>query len=155
MTAATHAFRGRAQRRPTVTPWPRARVRPCAPHGLASTGPGRGRHNSLGVLAERPELGELERRCAAGLAGRAPIAPGSGPYRGEGFIGGGRANLRQAITMPALLTPGFNVDLKAKWSSLHAAGKSREAAQVAVMGQLTILANALLRDHSPWSAQLA
>ena len=75
------------------------------------------------MLVEMPELGGLEHRCAASLAGLAPIARDSGHHRGKRFIRGGRAHLRQAIYMPALVAVRFNADLKAKYESLRAAGK--------------------------------
>jgi transposase len=77
--------------------------------------PGVGETTALIMLVEMPELGELEHRCAASLAGLAPNARDSGQYRGKRFIRGGRANLRQAIYMPALVAVRFNADLKAKY----------------------------------------
>ena len=85
--------------------------------------PGVGETTALIMLVEMPELGDLEHRCAASLAGLAPIARDSGQHRGKRFIRGGRAHLRQAIYMPALVAVRFNADLKAKYESLQPAGK--------------------------------
>jgi transposase len=117
--------------------------------------PGVAETTALIMLIEMPELGALEHRCVASLAGLAPIARDSGQHRGKRFIRGGRANLRQAIYMPALVAVRFNPDLKAKYDALTAAGKPPKLALTAVMRKLLILANALLRDQRTWSPHLA
>ena len=117
--------------------------------------PGVGETTALIMLVEMPELGDLEHRCAASLAGLAPIARDSGQHRGKRFIRGGRAHLRQAIYMPALVAVRFNADLKAKYDSLRAAGKAPKVALTAVMRKLVILANALLRDGRAWTLKPA
>ena len=65
--------------------------------------PGVGETTALIMLVEMPELGNLDHRAAASLAGLAPIARDSGQHRGKRFIAGGRAHLRQALYMPALV----------------------------------------------------
>jgi transposase len=117
--------------------------------------PGVGATTALIMLVEMPELGTLEHRCAASLAGLAPIARDSGHYRGKRFIQGGRAPLRQALSMPALVAVRFNADLKAKHDALRTAGKPPKVALTAVMRKLVILANALIRDGRAWSAKPA
>ena len=117
--------------------------------------PGVSEITALILLVEMPELGALEHRCAASLAGLAPIARDSGQHRGKRFIRGGRQHLRHAIYMPALVAARFNPDLKAKYDKLRAAGKPPKVALTAVMRKLVILANALLRDCRPWSPKYA
>jgi transposase len=117
--------------------------------------PGVSEITALILLVEMPELGALEHRCAASLAGLAPIARDSGQHRGKRFIRGGRQHLRHAIYMPALVAARFNPDLKAKYDRLRAAGKAPKVALTAIMRKLVILANALLRDSRPWSAEYA
>lgn len=117
--------------------------------------PGVGETTALALLIEMPELGSLEHRSTASLAGLAPIARDSGQHRGKRFIRGGRASLRQAIYMPALVAVRFNPDMKAKYDSLRAAGKPPKVALTAIMRKLLILANALLRDQRPWTAKHA
>ena len=92
----------------------------------------------------------LANGCAASLAGLAPLARDSGQRRGKRFIRGGRANLRQALYMPALVAVRFNTDLRAKYAALIAAGKPAKVALVAIMRKLLILASALLRDGRAW-----
>ncbi len=117
--------------------------------------PGVGETTAPIMLVEMPKLGTLEHRCAASLAGLAPLARDSDQHRGKRFIRGGRAHLRQAIYMPALVAVRFNASLKAKYDALRAVGKAPKVALTAVMRKLVILANALLRDNRAWSAKIA
>jgi transposase len=117
--------------------------------------PGVGEATALAMLIEMPELGALEHKGAASLAGLAPIARDSGQHRGKRFIRGGRAHLRQALYMPALVAVRFNAALKAKYDALRAAGKPPKVALVAIMRKLLILANALLRDGRTWTPKPA
>lgn len=103
------------------------------------------------ILAEVPELGTLEPGAVASLAGLAPRTRESGRWKGAARIGGGRAELRRALYMPALTAARFNPDLKAVYDRLRAAGKPAKVALVAVMRKLLILANALIRDDREWS----
>ncbi len=117
--------------------------------------PGVGETTALIMLVEMPELGTLDHRCAASLAGLAPVAHDSGRHRGRRFIRGGRAQLRQALYMPALVAVRFNADLKAKYNALRMAGKPPKVALTAIMRKLVVLANALIRDGRTWSTKLA
>lgn len=117
--------------------------------------PGVGEATALTLLIEMPELGTLEPGCAASLAGLAPMARDSGQHRGKRFIHGGRASLRQAIYMPALVAIRFNPGMKAKYDALRTAGKPPKVAIVAIMRKLLIFANALLRDGRAWAEKLA
>ena len=117
--------------------------------------PGVGETTAATVLAEIPELGRIEGRQAAALAGLAPITRASGRWRGRAFIGGGRATLRRALYMPALVATRPNPDLRATYERLVAAGKPRKLALVAVMRKLIVLANALLRKGRKWAPHAA
>jgi transposase len=117
--------------------------------------PGVGDATAFAMLVEMPELGALEHKCAASLAGLAPVARDSGQHRGKRFIRGGRAPLRQALYMPALVAVRFDAAMKARYQALRAAGKPPKVALVAIMRKLLILANALLRDGRTWSPKLA
>jgi len=112
--------------------------------------PGVGETTALTLLIEMPELGRLENKCAASLAGLAPIARDSGKWKGERRIGGGRSSLRRALYMPALVAVRWNSDFKAKYKALTAAGKPKKLALTAVMRKLVILANVLLREERHW-----
>jgi transposase len=117
--------------------------------------PGIGATTAFAMLIEMPELGTLENPQAASLAGLAPVARDSGKWRGTRSIRGGRANLRQAIYMPALVATRFNPDFKAKYQALIAAGKPPKIAIVAIMRKLVILANALLKAGRNWHPKAA
>ena len=113
--------------------------------------PGVGETTAIALVVDMPELGKLEARQAASLAGVAPVTRQSGTWRGRSFIQGGRAILRQALYMPALVAIRFNPPLKDKYEALRKAGKPAKVAITAIMRKLIILANALLRDDRKWS----
>ncbi len=113
--------------------------------------PGIAKRSALAMLVDMPELGAIENKNAASLAGLAPVTRQSGTWKGRSFIKGGRANLRQALYMPALVAIRFNHELKAKYDALVAAGKPPKVAITAVMRKLIVLANALLREQRKWS----
>ena len=116
--------------------------------------PGIAKRSAMAMLIDMPELGNLENGKAASLAGLAPITRQSGSWKGRAFIRGGRANLRQALYMPALVAARFNAELKAKYDTMIDAGKPPKVAITAVMRKLIVLANALLRDGRKWSPNL-
>ena len=107
------------------------------------------------ILTMMPDLGQLDRKQAARLAGLAPVTRQSGRWTGKAFIQGGRAALRQALTRPAVVACRFNPDLKAKYDQLITAGKPPKLAIPAIMRKLIVLANALIRDTRPWQAARA
>jgi transposase len=117
--------------------------------------PGIGSVTALALLIEMPELGTLEHRQAASLAGLAPVTRESGQWKGKSFISGGRAILRQALYMPALVAIRFNADLKAKYQAMTTAGKPPKVAIIAIMRKLVVLANALLKNPRPWTPKAA
>ena len=117
--------------------------------------PAIGEATALAMLIEMPELGTMDNKCAASLAGLAPVARDSGQHSGKRFIRAGRAHLRQALYMPALVAIRFNTDMKTKYQALTAAGKPPKVAITAVMRKLLILANALLREHRNWTPNSA
>ncbi|MBO6605192.1 MAG: IS110 family transposase [Roseicyclus sp.] len=107
------------------------------------------------LIATMPELGTLENKQAASLAGLAPVARQSGQWKGKSFIRGGRAKVRQALYMPALVAARYNPDLKAKYRQLIAAGKPPKVAITAVMRKLIVIANTLLKADRLWVKSLA
>lgn len=117
--------------------------------------PGIGEATAIALIADMPELGQLDEKQAASLAGLAPVARESGNWRGKSFIRGGRAHLRQALYMPALVAMRFNPDLKAKYAAMITAGKPAKVAITALMRKLVVLANALLRKDRKWLKTIA
>lgn len=106
---------------------------------------GVGTITALGVLAELPELGTLNRRQAAALAGLAPHPRQSGQWQGRRSIGGGRAQVRRALYMAALVAARSNRHLKDFYQRLRAAGKPAKVALTAVMRKLIVLMNHTLK----------
>ena len=90
------------------------------------------------LLIKMPELGSLDEKQVAALAGLAPIARQSGNWKGKAFIRGGRRQVRQALYMPALAAIRFNADFKAKYEQLIKAAKAPKQAITAVMRKLII-----------------
>jgi transposase len=117
---------------------------------LLASVPGVGQTIARTLLADLPELGTLDRRQVAALVGLAPYTRQSGQWRGRSFIGGGRASVRAAIFMGAMVAARWNPQLKAFHQRLVAAGKPRIVAIVAVARKLLTILNAILRDRRPW-----
>jgi len=119
---------------------------------LLASVPGVGAGTARTLIAELPELGTLDRRQIAALAGLAPWTRQSGKWRGRSFIGGGRATVRTALFMSALSASRFNPALKAFRQRLINAGKPKMVALIAVARKLLTILNAILRDKTPWQS---
>jgi len=117
---------------------------------LLASVPGVGPGTARTLIAELPELGSLDRRQIAALAGLAPWTRQSGKWRGRSFIGGGRATVRTALFMSAISAIRHNPALKAFRQRLIAAGKPKMVAVIAVARKLLTILNAILRDKTPW-----
>lgn len=117
--------------------------------------PSIGALTALVMLIDMPELGAMDAKQTASWAGLAPVTRQSGHRNGKRFIQGGRAQLRQALYMPALVAIRFNLPLKTKYLALRQAGKPAKVAIVAIMRKLLVIANALLRDNRKWTAEVA
>lgn len=124
-------------------------------HAILTSIDGLGTLTANQLIATMPELGTLDNKQAASLAGLAPHVRQSGQWKGKSSIRGGRANVRQALYMPALVAARFNPDLKAKYQQLIAAGKPAKLAITAVMRKLIVTANALLKADRLWVKTLA
>lgn len=117
---------------------------------LLASVPGIGPVTARTLIAELPELGRLGRRQMAALAGLAPWTRQSGQWRGKSFIGGGRASVRTALFMAAMVARRCNPGLKAFFDRLVATGKAKMTALIAVARKLLTILNAILRDQKPW-----
>ena len=109
---------------------------------------GVGRITSMTLLSELPELGTLDRKKIAKLAGVAPLCRDSGTKRGQRSIWGGRASVRAALYMATLVATRHNPVIRAFYARLLARGKLKKVALVAAMRKLLTILNAMLRDHS-------
>ena len=81
------------------------------------------------LLAQMPELGQLNRRQAAALAGLAPFNHDSGSIRGKRAIFGGPRALRTGLYMAALSAARFNPILSRFYQRLRAKGKPHSLSQ--------------------------
>lgn len=106
------------------------------------------------LLAELPELGQLDRRAIAALVGVAPFNRDSGRWQGKRSIYGGRATTRSALYMAALVGARHNPVLKVFYQRLRAAGKPGKVALVACMRKLLTILNVMIRDRQPWNAAM-
>ena len=117
--------------------------------------PGVGAVTSLTLLAKRPELGTLNRREIAALAGVAPLANDSGKHRGKRSIWGGRADVRAVLYMAAVSAIRFNPAIKAFAERLKKTGKPAKVVIVACMRKLLTIMNAMLKNNVPWNPKIA
>lgn len=102
------------------------------------------------LLVYLPELGELDRREVAALAGIAPYNDDSGNHSGKRQIYGGRARVRRALYMSCWVVIRHQPDFKARYDALRERGKSAKVALIACMRILLIRLNAMLRDGTEW-----
>ena len=116
-----------------------------------TTCPGVGILTASMLAAYMPELGQLDARQAASLAGLAPIARDSGNMRGIRTIQGGRANLRKALYMAALVASTHNPAIKAFYQRLITAGKRPKVALTACMRKLITILNAMIKTEKDWT----
>ena len=117
---------------------------------LLASVPGVGRTTARTLLAELPELGTLDRRRIASLAGLAPYTRQSGRWKGKSMIAAGRAPVRAALFMAALVASRCNPALKTLYQRLLHAGKPKMVALIAVARKLLVILNAILRDQRQW-----
>src|ERR1700709_404270 len=117
---------------------------------LLASVPGVGSVTASTLIAELPELGTLDRKQIAALAGLAPYTPHSGKLKGHSTIGGGRKQVCKALFMAAMVAARHNPVLKAFRDRLVAAGKPKKVAIIAVARKLLTILNAILRDKTPW-----
>jgi transposase len=112
--------------------------------------PGIGPVTAGTLIADLPELGRLDRRRIAALAGLAPIARDSGTFRGRRMIMGGRPHIRRVLYMATLTAIKHNPAIRAFHRRLVTAGRPGKVALTAAMRKLLTILNAMLRDRRPW-----
>jgi transposase len=102
------------------------------------------------LLAFLPELGSLNRRQIASLAGLAPHPRESGQYIGRRSIRGGRPHVRSTLFLAALTASRSNSTLKAFYEKLLQNGKQKMVALTALMRKILVIANARLKELPPY-----
>jgi transposase len=112
--------------------------------------PGIGPVVALTLVAELPELGQLDRQRIAALVGLAPLARDSGTLRGKRLVWGGRGRVRAALYMATLVATRFNPVIRTFYARLLQAGKAKKVALTACMHKLLLILNAIVRANAPW-----
>jgi transposase len=112
--------------------------------------PGVGKVLSSTLLAQLPELGMLNRKQIAALAGLAPFNRDSGKLRGSRCIWGGRAQVRRVLYMAVVAAVRSNPTIKNFYTQLRARGKSPKSALTACMRKLLVILNAMLHNKTDW-----
>jgi transposase len=112
--------------------------------------PGVGPVTAFTMLAELPELGTRNRQQIAALVGVAPVNQDSGTKHGKRYVFGGRASVRCALYMAALVATRTNPVIRRFYKRLLARGKQKKVALTACMRKLLVILNCMIRDHQPW-----
>jgi transposase len=100
------------------------------------------------LIADLPELGQLDRRRIAALVGVAPVNRDSGQMRGRRTIAGGRTGVRNALYMATLSATRWNPVISQHYKNLVERGRPKKVALVACMRRLLGILNAILRTPS-------
>jgi transposase len=116
--------------------------------------PGIGPVTRASLMAYLPELGTLDRRQVAALAGLAPYNVDSGRWSGKRAIRGGRAALRRVLYMACLSVIRTQADFKCRYQALRQRGKCAKVAITACMRVLLVRLNAMVRDNTEWRMQM-
>jgi transposase len=119
---------------------------------LLRTVPGIGPVVSRTLLGALPELGTLSHKQIAALVGLAPLNRDSGTRRGHRMIWGGRAPVRSALWMAAIVASRHNSVIRTFYLRLLAAGKPKKVALTACARKLLTILNAMMRTNTPWRA---
>ncbi len=113
---------------------------------------GIGENSAKSLIIMLPELGRLNSKQIAALAGLAPYARDSGAQRGQRHIRGGRAAVRACLYMPALTAIQHNPVIRALYQRLTQAGKHHYVAITACMRKILVILNAMLKSNQAWRA---
>jgi transposase len=123
-----------------------------AKQDLLTSAPGIGDTTARVLIGELPELGRLNHKQIAALAGVAPFNRDSGQMRGRRMIWGGRHQVRRALYMATITAIRANPPIRDFYRRLKADGKPSKVAITACMRKLLVTLNAMLRDEQPWRA---
>lgn len=116
--------------------------------------PGIGEITATMLITEMPEIGQLNRRQIAALAGVAPINRDSGSLRGKRTTGGGRHWVQCALCMPTVVACHHNPVIRTFYQHLLLRGKSKMTAVVAAMRKLLTILNTMIAKGEHWNPKL-
>jgi transposase len=122
---------------------------------LLRTIPGIGPAIAMTLLADLPEIGTLDRRAVASLAGVAPHPNQSGTRTGAAHIQGGRPCVRVALYFAALSATRSDKGFKAEYRAMRENGKPAKVALIAIARKLVVAANGMLKENHPWQSKTA
>ena len=125
-----------------------------AQRDLLCSVPGIGPTLAAVLLADLPELGTVSAKQVAALVGVAPLNHDSEAHRGHRVVWGGRAAVRAALYMAALVATRHNPLLRAFYLRLVERGKPKKVALTACMHKLLTVLNALVKHQTPWHPAL-
>lgn len=126
-----------------------------AKENLLRSAPGVGPIVSRTLIGDLPELGTLNRKQIAALVGVAPLARDSGTLKGKRLVYGGRAPVRAALYMAALVASRRNPAIRAFYQRLIVAGKPPKLALTACMRKLLTILNAMVKTETRWRSAIA
>jgi len=106
---------------------------------------------ALTLIADLPELGQLNHKEISALVGVAPFCRDSGTMKGKRTIWGGRASVRAALYMAAVSAISHNPPIKTFYQRLLQNGKAKKAAIVACMRKLLIVVNSMIKNEADWN----
>ena len=121
---------------------------------LLQSVPGVGPVTSRALIANLPELGQLNRKQIAALVGVAPLNCDSGTVRGHRSVWGGRATVRTTLYMAAWIASRCNPVIRAFYTRLRNAGKVHNVALVACMHKLLSILNSMIKHKAYWSEKI-
>lgn len=117
--------------------------------------PGVGSITASTLVADLPELGQLNRQKIAALVGVAPFNHDSGKRRGQRRIFGGRASVRSVLYMATLSAIRHNPVIKSFYDRLITKGKIKKVALTACMRKLLVILNAMVKNGQDWSPTIS
>jgi transposase len=122
---------------------------------LIQSAPGVGEVTATTLIAEVPELGQLNRQKISALIGVAPFNRDSGQFRGRRTIFGGRRAVRSVLYMAALSARRHNPLIRAFADRLEARGKLQKVVLVACMRKLLVILNTMVKTNTHWNPKSA
>ncbi len=117
---------------------------------LVKTVPDIGQVISTTLVSDLPELGRLTAKQISRLVGVAPINHDNGQHQGKQRISGGRAHIRSALYMGAIVAMRHHPTIKAFYDRLVERGKSKKLALTACVRKMLDILNAMVRANQPW-----
>jgi transposase len=116
--------------------------------------PGIGPGTSATLLAELPELGQINRQRVAALVGLAPFNSDSSTIKGRRTIKGGRRSVRCALYMAAISARRCNPVFQSFAKRLEQSGKRFKVVITACMRKLLVMLNSMIQNKTIWQRNI-